>query len=188
MQAEVQQQLKQRTEIDFELQDTLVLLSRHDQKNFENSKANKTWSACHDDLEAVKELPPAALMVCKKNIAVWNSDRIMELTISEMQCSKSQISKQLLDALYDRTKSRRNQVLVHLEYLYDSKFLEKKKDQVRSPTKKKSIYDYDGKLISKMYLVEGKESEVLREEILSDVMESQSKNRSFQERLDNYVE
>ena len=65
-----------------------------------------------DDLKAVEELSnaleplkSAALMVCKRNATIWDSERIMELIISEMQRSKSQINKQLFDALYNRTKS-----------------------------------------------------------------------------------
>ena len=65
-----------------------------------------------DDLEAVEELSnaleplkSAAWTVCKKNATIWDSERIMELIISEMQRSKSQINKQLFDALYNRTKS-----------------------------------------------------------------------------------
>ena len=52
----------------------------------------------------------------------------------------------------------------------------------------KSIHDYAGKLICKIYSVEDEESEVEREDILDDVMESHSNNLSFQERLNNYVE
>ena len=79
------------------------------------------------DLKAVEELSnaleplkSAALMIYKKNATILDSERIMALTISEMQRSNSQINKQLLDALYDRMKSRRNHELVHLtEYLHD---------------------------------------------------------------------
>ena len=39
-----------------------------------------------------------------------------------------------------------------------------------------------------MYLVEDEESEVKREDILDDEMESQTNNLYFQERLDSYVE
>ena len=76
----------------------------------------------------------------------------MELAISEMQHSKSQINKQLFDEIYDRTKSRRNHELVDLiEYLHGPKFLDKKKDQYGIPIQKKPFHDYSGKLIGKIY-------------------------------------
>ena len=93
----------------------------------------------------LKPLKSAYLMACKKNGTTSDSERIMELTISEMQCSKSRLNKQLLDAHYDRMKSRRHHELVHLiEYLHDPNFLDKKKGQFGIPIKKKSIHDYAG--------------------------------------------
>ena len=102
-----------------------------------------------DNLKAVEELynnleplKSAALMVCKKNVTIWDSERIMELTISELQRSKSQINKQLLDEHYDHMQSRRHHELVHLiEYLHDPNLLDKKKRQFGIPIKKKSTHD-----------------------------------------------
>ena len=102
------------------------------------------------------------------------------MTISDMQRSKSQIIKKLLDAHHDRMKSRRNHELVHLiEYLHDPNFIDKKNGQFGSPIKKKSIHDYAGKLICKIYSMEDEESDVEREDILDDVMESQSTSCLF---------
>ena len=70
------------------------------------------FDSTNDDLKTVEELSnsleplkSAASMVCQKIATIKDSERIMEMTISEMQCSKSQINKQQLDAIYDRLKS-----------------------------------------------------------------------------------
>ena len=64
------------------------------------------------DIKALKELSDtleplksAVLMLSKKDATIWDSERILELTISELQSSESQISKELLGALCERSKA-----------------------------------------------------------------------------------